>query len=313
MKKQEVLMENSQKYIKCYLEYCQIQKRLNEKTLRAYQIDLVQFYNFIQPTNILETTPEILENFFANLHQKYKPKTVKRKIASLKALFHYFEYKELTEQNPFNKIQVRFREPVLLPKTIPLYIIEAFLSIIYKQIKTAKTDYQRKNALKDAAVIELLFATGMRISELCSLNVDDINLCDKTVLIYGKGSKERKVQIGNDDVINTLEKYKNDYEREIQSCKYFFANQSGRKISEQSVRRMINKYSSLAAIDLHITPHMFRHTFATCLLEADVDIRYIQEILGHSSITVTEIYTHVTMSKQKDILTTKHPRKNFHV
>ncbi len=306
-------MENSQKYIKCYLEYCQIQKRLNEKTLRAYQIDLVQFYNFIQPTNILETTPEILENFFANLHQKYKPKTVKRKIASLKALFHYFEYKELTEQNPFNKIQVRFREPVLLPKTIPLYIIEAFLSIIYKQIKTAKTDYQRKNALKDAAVIELLFATGMRISELCSLNVDDINLCDKTVLIYGKGSKERKVQIGNDDVINTLEKYKNDYEREIQSCKYFFANQSGRKISEQSVRRMINKYSSLAAIDLHITPHMFRHTFATCLLEADVDIRYIQEILGHSSITVTEIYTHVTMSKQKDILTTKHPRKNFHV
>ncbi len=306
-------MENSQKYIKCYLEYCQIQKRLNEKTLRAYQIDLVQFYNFIQPTNILETTPEILENFFANLHQKYKPKTVKRKIASLKALFHYFEYKELTEQNPFNKIQVRFREPVLLPKTIPLYIIEAFLSNIYKQIKTAKTDYQRKNALKDAAVIELLFATGMRISELCSLNVDDINLCDKTVLIYGKGSKERKVQIGNDDVINTLEKYKNDYEREIQSCKYFFANQSGRKISEQSVRRMINKYSSLAAIDLHITPHMFRHTFATCLLEADVDIRYIQEILGHSSITVTEIYTHVTMSKQKDILTTKHPRKNFHV
>ena len=128
-------MENSQKYIKCYLEYCQIQKRLNEKTLRAYQIDLVQFYNFIQPTNILETTPEILENFFANLHKKYKPKTVKRKIASLKALFHYFEYKELTEQNPFNKIQVRFREPVLLPKTIPLYIIEAFLSNIYKQIK----------------------------------------------------------------------------------------------------------------------------------------------------------------------------------
>ena len=263
--------------------------------------------------SILETTPEILEDFFASLHQKYKPKTVKRKIASLKALFHYFEYKDLIIQNPFNKIQIKFREPVLLPKTIPLYNIEAFLSVIYKQISSAKTIYRRRNALRDAAVIELLFATGMRISELCSLNVDNVNLYDRTILIYGKGSKERKVQIGNDDVISILEKYKFDFEEEIQDCRYFFANQNGRRLSEQSVRRMINRYSSLAAIDLHITPHMFRHTFATSLLEADVDIRYIQEILGHSSITVTEIYTHVTMSKQRDILTTKHPRKNFQI
>ena len=153
----------------------------------------------------------------------------------------------------------------------------------------------------------------MRISELCSLNTDDVNLYDRTILIYGKGSKERKIQIGNDDVINILKKYKSDFIEEIQNCGYFFANQKGRKISEQSVRRMINKYTSLAAIDLHITPHMFRHTFATSLLEADVDIRYIQQMLGHSSITVTEIYTHVAMSKQRDILTTKHPRKNFQI
>ena len=153
----------------------------------------------------------------------------------------------------------------------------------------------------------------MRISELCSLKTEDVNLWDRTILIYGKGSKERKVQIGNDDVINILKKYKTDFEEEIQGCNYFFVNQNGRKMSEQSVRRMINKYTSLAAIDLHITPHMFRHTFATSLLEADVDIRYIQEILGHSSITVTEIYTHVAMSKQRDILTTKHPRKDFHI
>lgn len=93
----------------------------------------------------------------------------------------------------------------------------------------------------------------------------------------------------------------------------FFVNQSGKVLSDQSVRRMINKYTSLAAIELHITPHMFRHTFATSLLEADVDIRYIQEMLGHSSITITEIYTHVAMSKQMDILATKHPRKQFHI
>lgn len=306
-------MDNLQKHVENYLEYCQVQKRLDEKTLRAYRTDLLQFYRYSPHSDILKITPEILENFLGFLHQKYKPKTVKRKIASLKALFHYFEYRELITQNPFNKIQIKFREPVLLPKTIPLHNVETFLSTIYQQVSIAKTDWQRRNALKDAAVIELLFATGMRISELCSLNTDDVNLYDRTILIYGKGSKERKIQIGNDDVINILKKYKSDFNEEIQNCGYFFANQSGRKLSEQSVRRMINKYTSLAAIDLHITPHMFRHTFATCLLEADVDIRYIQEILGHSSITVTEIYTHVAMSKQRDILTTKHPRKDFQI
>lgn len=306
-------MNNLQTHIKNYLEYCQSQKRLDAKTLRAYRIDLTQFCKHIPSTDILEVTPEILENFIADLHQKYKPKTVKRKIATLKALFHYFEYKELVGRNPFQRIQVKFREPALLPKTIPLHTVETFLSTIYSQLSNAKTAYQKRNALRDAAVIELLFATGMRISELCSLEADDVNLYDRTILIYGKGSKERKVQIGSDAVVNTLEQYKNDFQAEIQSCGHFFANQSGRELSDQSVRRMINKYTSLAAIDLHITPHMFRHTFATSLLEADVDIRYIQEMLGHSSINITEIYTHVAMSKQRDILTTKHPRKDFRI
>ncbi|MDE7478711.1 MAG: tyrosine-type recombinase/integrase [Lachnospiraceae bacterium] len=306
-------MNDLQTQITNYLEYCQNQKRLDSKTLRAYRIDLTQFFNHIQTAGISEITPEILEKFIAELHQKYKPKTVKRKIASLKALFHYFEYRELIERNPFNKVQVKFREPVLLPKTIPLHTVETFLSTIYNQLSDAKTDYRKRNALRDAAVIELLFATGMRISELCSLQPNNVNLYDRTILIYGKGSKERKVQIGNDDVANILERYKNSFQTEIQSCGHFFANQNGKALSDQSVRRMINKYTSLAAIDLHITPHMFRHTFATSLLEADVDIRYIQEILGHSSINITEIYTHVAMSKQKDILTMKHPRKDFQI
>lgn len=296
-----------------YLEYCQSQKRLDSKTLKAYRIDLQQFTKQFPSADILDITPTILENYIAGLHQKYKPKTVKRKIATLKALFHYLEYREIIERNPFTRLQIRFREPVILPKTIPLHTVETFLSIIYKQREQASSIYQRKNALRDAAVIELLFATGIRISELCSLGVNDINLFDGTVLIYGKGSKERRIQIGNADVIKILKLYKDDYCTEIKSCGYFFANQSGRALSDQAVRRMINKYTSLAAIEQHITPHMFRHTFATSLLEADVDIRYIQEMLGHSSINITEIYTHVATSKQRDILITKHPRKDFHI
>lgn len=306
-------MDNMKKYVKDYLKYCQTQKCLDEKTLKAYRIDLRQFSEKISNLAITEITSETLEYYIAQLHESYKPKTVKRKIASLKAMFHYLEYRDIINYNPFNKILVHFREPVILPKTIPLHTIETFLSIIYRQRENAKTPYQKKNALRDAAVVEMLFATGMRISELCSLKVNDVNLYDGTILIYGKGSKERRIQIANEAVIHTLIEYNEYFSSERQACTNFFINQSGKALSDQAVRRMINKYTSLASVDQHITPHMFRHTFATSLLEADVDIRYIQEMLGHSSINVTEIYTHVTVAKQRSILAAKHPRNDFHL
>lgn len=306
-------MHNLQAHIKNYLNYCSSQKRLDEKTIKAYRIDLRQFSEGLTVSEVAEITPPKLEQYIAGLHQQYKPRTAKRKIASVKALFHYFEYKEIIERNPFNRMQIRFREPMILPKTIPLHTVELFLSAIYHQCRNAKTDYQKRNALRDAAVVELLFATGMRISELCSLKVNDVNLHDGTVLIYGKGDKERRIQIGNESVIQVLKNYKNGFSREIQACGYFFVNQSGNALSDQAVRRMLNKYTALASIELHITPHMFRHTFATSLLEADVDIRFIQEMLGHSSINITEIYTHVAVEKQRDILMSKHPRKDFRV
>ena len=306
-------MDNLHSLMESYLYYCHMQKRLDEKTRKAYCIDLRQFSENIPTKEVSEITPEALENYIASLHQQYKPKTVKRKIATLKAFFHYLEYKDILDRNPFNKIRIRFREPVILPKTIPLHTVEIFLATIYRQLNNAPNDYQKRNALRDAAVVELLFSTGMRISELCSLRNDSVNLLEGTVLIYGKGSKERRIHIGNDTVIRILMEYKNNFYPQIKECRHFFVNQSGTPLSDQSVRRMLNKYSALASIDLHITPHMFRHTFATCLLEEDVDIRYIQEMLGHSSINITEIYTHVAMAKQKDILTTKHPRKNFNL
>jgi len=306
-------MNNLQTHIDEYLNYCETQKRLDAKTLKAYKIDLTQFISEIVTENIVDITPTMLETFIANLHTKHKPKTVKRKIASVKALFHYFEYRDLIEKNPFNKIQIKFREATTLPKIIPLNYIEVILSTIYDYKGSAKTKFQQRNALRDVAVIELLFATGMRISELCSLGINDINLDNGTILIFGKGSKERMLQIGNAEVINILKEYHADFLHECENCGYFFANQSGNPLSDQTVRRMINKYTELASINLHITPHMFRHTFATSLLDADVDIRYIQEMLGHSSINITEIYTHVATAKQKDILSTKHPRNMFNV
>lgn len=304
-------MSNLETLINSYLAYCQRQKRLDEKTLKAYRIDLKQFEKQFAETEINNLSPASLECYIGELHQTYKPKTVKRKIASIKAFFHHLEYRELLERNPFSKIQLRFREPAILPKTIPLYIVELLLQTVYSQYHYARTAYQRRNALRDAAVIELLFATGMRISELCTLHKKDVDLHDGVILIYGKGDKERRIQICNKDVIHTLTAYQNDFCREIESCNHFFVNQSGKALSDQAVRRMIQKYSSLALIDLHITPHMFRHTFATSLIESGADIRIVQELLGHSSINITEIYTHVTLSTQRDVLSSKHPRQHF--
>lgn len=297
--------------IESYITYCKFQKRLDSKTLKAYRIDLIQFTNYLKKCDLNTISVTDIESYIGHLNQVFKPKTVKRKVASLKALFHYLEYKNIIASNPFNKIRTKFREPLLLPKTIPLYTIEAFLSTIYKENSLSKTPYRKKRTLLDIAIAETLFSTGMRISELCILKLSDIDLHDATIRIYGKGSKERIIQIGNEEVIQLLKRYKNEFFTEIQNSGYFFTNTNSLPISDQAVRRMINKYCNLASIDLHITPHMFRHTFATCLLDADVDIRYIQEMLGHSSITVTEIYTHVALSKQKDILTNKHPRRGF--
>lgn len=304
-------MCNLQSIISDYLIFCESQKRLNAKTIKAYKIDLMQFAQFQSNDLLKYTDPHLIESYISSLHQALKPKTVKRKIACLKAFFHYLEYKDIVITNPFNKLQIKFREPLILPKTIPLHIIESFLSTIYKQKILVTTIFQKKCIIRDIAVTELLFATGMRISELCSLKLCNIDFIEKNVLIYGKGSKERLIQIGNDDVMLALIEYQNEFKEELKDSNYFFINRIKNRLSEQSVRNMINKYTLLASIPLHITPHMFRHSFATYLLEEDVDIRYIQEMLGHSSINVTEIYTHVTMAKQKNILTNKHPRNSL--
>ena len=204
----------------------------------------------------------------------------------------------------------RFREAKLLPKTISFHSLQTFLSALYQQKEQVTSEYQLRCCIRDIAVIELLFATGMRISELCSLRPADIDFISNNVLIYGKGAKERILQIGNPEVLSALSLYHETFKSDIDACGYFFVNRLQKKLSDQSVRYMITRYAKLAGIEQHLTPHMFRHSFATLLLEQDVDIRYIQRMLGHSSISMTEIYTHVSNTKQKDILMHKHPR-NF--
>lgn len=296
-----------------YLEYCQYQKKLNEKTLKAYRIDTAQFQEFIDHTEY-DSIKDLLSSYVTYLHKEYKPKTVKRKIASIKAFFTWMEYEETIKENPFSKINLRFHEPKVLPKTISFDVIEHLLKTAYKEMEnTNVTAYQKQIYLRNVAVLELLFASGMRVSELCSLKTDDINLVSGEIRIWGKGAKERIITITNPEVLKIIREYRSTFHGQTDSIEYLFINREKKRLSEQSVRIIINKYTQKANIRKHLTPHMFRHSFATLLLEEDVDIRYIQQILGHSSITTTQIYTHVSTKKQNDILSTKHPRNHMYV
>ena len=295
------------KIITLYLNFCLEQKTLSSKTTKAYGTDLTQFAEFSEGT----FNKNVIIDYIAYLHKQFKPKTAKRKIAALKAFTHYLMTQEIIETNPFDKIDTSFREPMVLPKVIPMNIIGKILANAYENFRQCHTDFTRKNAIRNIAVLEVLFATGARVSEICTLTPDAVDLTNHTVKIFGKGSRERIIQIENHDVLNALNRYYETFREDIVLSGFFFVNKLHHRLTEQSVRSMINNQTAAIGYEKHITPHMFRHSFATLLLEEDVDIRYIQKILGHSSISTTQIYTHVSMAKQKQILSDKHPRNKI--
>ncbi len=294
-----------------YLLFCKNNKNLSTKTISSYTTDLSQFISFID-TNENDLSKQTVNAYIAHLQQNYKIKTVKRKIASAKAFCNYLEYEAIITETPFSKIRIKLHEPVLLPRTIPFDYIEKIFACAYKKYASEpQGSYSQKCVLRDIAVLELLFSTGMRVSELCTLKQEAVNLDEGAIMIYGKGAKERIIQIANYHVLSILKEYQRAFYDTIEKNNSFFVNRLGNSLSDQSVRIIINNYTNAAGLPLHITPHMFRHSFATLLLEEDVDIRYIQRFLGHSSIVTTQIYTHVASKKQRDILSTKHPRNKM--
>jgi len=301
-------MENLSNEIKNYLFVCKDLKGLSSLTIKAYTIDIQQFEDFVQNKDWL--SKETIVNYIDLLHKKYKPKSAKRKIACLKAFYHYLEMENIIDINPFHKITIKYKEPVVLPKTIPLPHVESILKTAYQKYYSSTTIFQKESNLRNIIVLELLFSTGMRVSETSHLKLQNIDLKSNTIYIFGKGSKERIMCIANNNISELILQYLKT--RAVKSD-YLFVNKLGNNLSEQSIRNMVDNYAKAAGVDLHITPHMFRHTFATALLDEDVNIRYIQQLLGHSSIVTTQIYTHISTNKIRNILECKHPRNRFQV
>jgi len=306
-----------QKALDDFIFHCKFEKHLSNKTLKAYTIDLGQFKHFMDTSLNVSEIMLVGKNELKQYIQfisDFKPKTIKRKIASTKAMFNFMEFEELIQVNPFRKVRISIKEPKVLPRVMTLQEASSLFSVVYQELgeyANKKDGYGYKEKIRDVAVVELLFGTGVRVSELCSVHYSDFGSNFSSIRVNGKGNKERTIQISNDATKKALQNYYNLFSEIIETKQYFFINRLSNRLSEQSVRLMIRKYKEESNLTKRITPHVFRHSFATLLLEQDVDIKYIQNLLGHSSIMTTQIYTHVSTEKQSEILQNKNPRNGL--
>lgn len=289
-----------------FLWHCRYEKALDQKTIKAYRVDLNQFVACVSLNTHIHSLSKFDVKCFLSSIECYQPKTITRKIASLKAMLNYYECEDDGFVNPMRRMQIKIKLPVRIPVAMTLEEIREILKMVYSRKNNAEVD--NFVAVRDVAIIELLFASGMRVSELCSLCNKDVDVIHGTIKIIGKGNKERIVHICQTDTLNALLEW-NSVKTELSPGLPYFINRLNNRLSTQSVRLMIRKLANKCGFNKHVTPHTFRHTFATLLLEEDVDIKYIQHLLGHSSIVTTQIYTHVNLHKQRQILSDKHPRR----
>jgi len=285
--------------LKKFLDYLSYQKNYSHNTVKSYREDIIQFIKFIRKKKIKDLGKvdyNILTDFLSFLHQNgYSPKSISRKIASLKSFFNFLYQKRMIKANP-----VLLLHSPKVPQRLPDFLTVAEILKILDSVKG-----ENWLSLRDRAILEILYSTGIRVGELVNLKVQDINFVEELVKVKGKGEKERIVPVGKpalNALIDYLEK------RPFKNEKYVFLNKYGKKITERSVERLIKKYQRISGIAKEITPHTFRHSFATHLLDRGADLRSVQEFLGHKRITTTQIYTHLTVEKLKKLYLKAHPR-----
>ncbi len=278
-------------YISSYLEYLEIERGLSINTIDAYRRDLYFLSDFLQMHGVEELCDIKrihLNMYIKNLYdKKYTAYSIAREIASIKGFFKWLSVSEYIKHNPALAI-----EQPKLPKRLPKVL----------SMKEIKELLDEKMSILNKAIFELLYASGLRVSELSNLQINNIDLNAKYIRCLGKGSKERIVPIGNQACIALKNYFKErDYliKKHNLSTKYCFIKENGKKITRQDVYNFINTIGH--NINKNISPHTIRHSFATHLLENGADLRVVQELLGHSDVSTTQLYTHISKKRLKDI------------
>ena len=282
-----------------YLKYLNVNKNYSDNTIISYEDDIKEYLNYLEREclslyDIKYSDLRFLLEYYDSLH--LKSRSIRRKISSLKGFYKYLLRSGKVLDNPFSYVTLPKCE-----KKLPQYLNYNELIEIFDAIDT-KTLLGLRNRL----IMELLYATGIRVFELVNIEINDIDINNRSIRIVGKGDKERIVFF-NEITKNYLEKYLSE-SKEIRKTDYLILNHNGKKITTRAIRLIIDKVISETSIIKHIHPHMLRHTFATHLLNNGCDLLTVQELLGHTSISTTGIYTHVTKDHIKDVYYHTHPR-----
>ena len=284
-------------FLSDFINNLQTTKNLSVKTLSAYTSDLNQFFSYEQ--NILH--PDICSFIsYLSSNLKLKDTSIRRKIITLKCFYSYLIDTEIISYSPFAKLKFRFKQEHKLPKTLSVKDVSRILCYFDTVEYDKLTTFAKFEHTRDAALIDLLISTGIRIGEAAAITLDDIINSERTLLIHGKGRKQRLIYISSPITWNRIVALTK--ERKHFSCNNLFVNRYGQPISIHGIEYIYKKYLKKAKISTHSTPHFLRHTFATNLLANGADLRSVQEILGHASVATTQIYTEVTTQRKKQIL-----------
>jgi tyrosine recombinase XerC len=282
-------------HITKFLHHLEVEKNYSEHTLLNYRLDLEQFTKFFGDGDVVSIDYSVLRRFLGGLReQNLKPRSVARKLSSLRSFFRYLQREKIIKSNPASLLVTP-----KLDKPLPHFLSEEEAITL---IEGPKTD--KNSDLRDKAIFETLYSTGMRVSELVGLDVDSVDFIGNIARVMGKGRKERLVPIGD----TALEAVKTYIDKRPHESKALFLNKSGGRLSARSVGNIIRKFVLQEAMRQHVTPHMFRHSFATHLLNRGADLRAVQELLGHVNLSTTQIYTHLTTDKLKKVYDQAHPR-----
>lgn len=298
-------MNKLEQQVEDYLRYCQLERGLSLNTLTAYRQDLMEFLAYLKQENISSWPTEAIEidAFLAQQKDKNKANSsISRMISSLRKLYQWLARQNIQKLNPMIEIDSPKKE-----KRLPIALSQKEVNLLLET-----PDVKQKLGLRDRALLETLYATGMRVSELINLKLEDVHFDLKLIKVFGKGSKERLVPI-TDVALNWIQRYCQDFRNNLvlakgKSTDYVFLNNRAAPLTRQAVWQIIKRYCKMAGIDKDVTPHTLRHTFATHLLENGADLRVVQEILGHSDISTTQIYTNLTQKHILQVYRQSHPR-----
>ena len=300
------MQETEKQYIEDFKTYLSVEKNFSEHTLAAYASDIVSYILWLDNVSCTNVDFNKLREYLHFIQRfDYKKTTIARKVASIRTFYKFLFRERYIDSNPALSLSAPKR-----PKSLPKFLTPEEVEQILNNVKI-----EPPAGFRNRVILELLWATGMRISELSNLNFGDLNLDENEIRVFGKGAKERIVLV-SDRAKGYLVQYINSARKliapeyntnEINDDTPLFINNTGYRLQNKTVRKVINEIVEKIELPKKVTPHVFRHSFATKLIENGADLRVVQELLGHAGISNTQIYTHISMKHMKDVYEAAHP------